>query len=129
MKIQSNYTKELNLIFQDIIVNILINPWQMAQRGSQHLGPPLNSKQFTWLLTYVTCIRNGGAMKRQRRKHSAEFKARVPLEAVKGLKTVNEIAADFEIHPVMLSNWKKEMLQHLPDVFEKTKRPMISSAK
>lgn len=60
-------------------------------------------------------------MKRQRRKYSAEFKAMVALEAVKGLKTVNEIAAEHEIHPVMVSNWKKEMLKHLPDVFEKNK--------
>jgi transposase-like protein len=58
-------------------------------------------------------------MKRQRRKHSAEFKARVALETLKGLKTVNEIAAEFEIHPVMVSNWKKEMLKHLPEIFEK----------
>jgi len=58
-------------------------------------------------------------MKRQRRKHSAEFKARVALEAFRGLKTVSEIAAEFEVHPVMVSNWKKEMLEHLPELFEK----------
>ena len=58
-------------------------------------------------------------MKKQRRKHSAEFKARVALEAFRGLKTVSEIAAEFEVHPVMVSNWKKEMLQHLPELFEK----------
>jgi putative transposase len=58
-------------------------------------------------------------MKRQRRKHSAEFQARVALEALKGLKTVNEMTAEFEIHPVMVNNWKKEMLMHLPEVFEK----------
>ncbi len=62
-------------------------------------------------------------MKKQRRKHSSEFKARVALEAIKGVKTVSEIAKEFEIHPVMVSNWKKEMLGHLPDVFDKNKRP------
>lgn len=56
-------------------------------------------------------------MKKQRRKHSAEFKARVALEALRGLKKVSEIAAEFEIHPVMVSNWKKEVLEHLPEVF------------
>ena len=63
-------------------------------------------------------------MKKQRRKHSAEFKARVALEACRGLKTISEIAAEFEVHPVMVGNWKKEMLEHLPEVFEKknTKR-------
>lgn len=57
-------------------------------------------------------------MKRHRRKHSSEFKARVALEAVKGLKTISEIAAEYEIHPVMVGNWKKEMLERLPELFD-----------
>jgi transposase-like protein len=57
-------------------------------------------------------------MKRHRRKHTSEFKARVALEAIKGLKTMSEIAAEYEIHPVMVGNWKKEMLEHLPEIFE-----------
>ena len=56
-------------------------------------------------------------MKKHRRKHTADFKARVALEAIKGMKTMSEIAAEFEIHPVMVSNWKKEMLEHLPELF------------
>jgi transposase len=56
-------------------------------------------------------------MKRKRRKHSAEFKARVALEAIKGVKTISEIAAEFEVHPVMVGNWKKEMLENLPELF------------
>ena len=60
-------------------------------------------------------------MKRHRRKHTAEFKARVALEAIKGLKTLSEIAKEYEIHPVMVGTWKKEMLEHLPELFE-TKR-------
>jgi len=57
-------------------------------------------------------------MKKHRRKHTADFKARVALEAIKGMKTLSEIAAEFEIHPVMVSNWKKEMLEHLPELFD-----------
>ncbi len=57
-------------------------------------------------------------MKRHRRKHTADFKARVAIEAIRGIKTMSEIAAEFEIHPVMVSNWKKEMLEHLPEIFE-----------
>ncbi|MFC1467910.1 IS3 family transposase [Verrucomicrobiota bacterium] len=58
-------------------------------------------------------------MKKQRRKHSAEFKARVALEALKGLNTINEIAAKFEIHPVQVGTWKKELLERVPEVFER----------
>ena len=57
-------------------------------------------------------------MKKHRRKYTSEFKARVALEAIKGLKTMSEIAAEYEIHPVMVGNWKKEMLEHLPEIFE-----------
>ncbi|MGB4099047.1 MAG: transposase, partial [bacterium] len=42
-------------------------------------------------------------MKQHRRKHSAEFKARVALEAVRGIKTINEIAQEYEIHPIQVS--------------------------
>jgi len=57
-------------------------------------------------------------MKKQRRKHSPEFKAKVALEAIQGLKTLSEIAQQYEIHPVMVGNWKKEMLERLPELFE-----------
>lgn len=56
-------------------------------------------------------------MKRKRRTHSAEFKARVALEALKGIKTINQIAQDEGIHPVQVSTWKKELLERLPEVF------------
>jgi len=45
--------------------------------------------------------------------------ASAKIEAFRGLKTVSEIAAEFEVHPGMVSNWKKEMLAHLPEVFDK----------
>lgn len=43
-----------------------------------------------------------------RKKHCPEFKAKVALEALKGDKTINEIAGAHEIHPNQVSNWKKE---------------------
>lgn len=61
-------------------------------------------------------------MKRQRRKHSGAFKAKVALEALKGARTVNEIAAEYELHPVQVSQWKKELEERLPDVFEKPQK-------
>jgi transposase len=58
-------------------------------------------------------------MKQQRRKHTAEFKARVALEALKGMDTVNQIAAKYEVHPVQVSNWKKELLEGAGSLFER----------
>jgi|GEM_PF-1974786 len=53
-------------------------------------------------------------MKRTRRTHSAEFKARVALEALKGIKTVNQIAQEEGVLPVQVSTWKKELHGKLP---------------
>lgn len=57
-------------------------------------------------------------MKRKRRTHSAEFKARVALEALKGVKTINQIAQDEGLLPVQVSTWKKELQEGLPTVFQ-----------
>jgi len=57
-------------------------------------------------------------MKRKRRTHSAEFKARVALEALKGVKTINQIAQDEGVLPVQVSTWKKELQEGLPSVFQ-----------
>lgn len=58
-------------------------------------------------------------MKNQRRKHTAEFKARVALEALKGLETINQIAAKYELHPVQVGTWKKELLDGAGSLFER----------
>ncbi len=56
-------------------------------------------------------------MKAKRRRHDPEFKARVALEAIKGIKTIQEIAKEYEIHPVQVSEWKKKMLEGASGVF------------
>ena len=50
-------------------------------------------------------------MKQKRRNHSSEFKARIALEAIKGLKTVQQIAAENDLHPVQVTQWKGQMLE------------------
>jgi len=42
-----------------------------------------------------------------RKKHTAKFKTKVALEALKGVKTAAEISSEFGVHPVMVSQWKK----------------------
>jgi transposase-like protein len=59
----------------------------------------------------------GKSMRKPRRNHSAAFKARVALEAIRGEKTVAEIAAHHEVHPTQVTSWKNQALEHLADVF------------
>ena len=56
-------------------------------------------------------------MSRERRKHSPSFKAKVALEAVKGDKTVAQLAARYEVHPGQLQAWKKAQLEGAASVF------------
>ena len=56
-------------------------------------------------------------MKAKRRRHDPQFKARVALEALKGIKTIQQIAKDFDIHPVQVSEWKKAIADGAPSLF------------
>ena len=52
------------------------------------------------------------------RKHfGKEFKAKVALEALKGLKTTAEISSEFGVHPTQIAQWKKELQEGLPGLF------------
>lgn len=55
----------------------------------------------------------------EKRHFSAEFKARVAREALKEQKTLSELAAEYEVHPSQIAQWKKQLLDALPDVFSR----------
>jgi transposase len=55
---------------------------------------------------------------RTRRRFSAEFKAKVALEAIQGHLTVAELATKYEIHPTQIAVWKREAIEKLAQVFE-----------
>lgn len=65
---------------------------------------------------------------KKRKVHSAEFKAKVGLEAVRGVKTVNEIAQQHGVHPVMVSQWKREILERVGTLFEGKRGPKVEAA-
>ena len=56
-------------------------------------------------------------MTMQRRQHSAEFKAKVALDALRGERTLNELAAEYGVHPVQITQWKKVVLDEVPKLF------------
>ena len=50
----------------------------------------------------------------QRKSYRPEFNAKAALEAIKGGRTINEIAADLGVHPMLLTSWKKQAMERLP---------------
>lgn len=63
----------------------------------------------------------------QRKSFPPEIKAKVAIEALKGLKTANEIAGEFDCHPVQVSQWKKEFLAGASGIFENKKEKKKNS--
>lgn len=53
----------------------------------------------------------------QRKRHSAQFKFQVALDAAKGTKTLNQLASEYEVHPSQISEWKRQLLEEGISVF------------
>ena len=62
-------------------------------------------------------LREDRMMTIKRKRHSGEFKAKVALEALKGLKTVNELAAGYGVHPTQISQWKCQLGAEAKEIF------------
>jgi transposase len=55
--------------------------------------------------------------KTQRKRYSAEFKAKVALEAIKGEQTIQELGSRYGLHPNMITNWKRQAIDNLAETF------------
>jgi len=63
-----------------------------------------------------------------RKVHSASFKAKVALEAIRETKTLNEIGQEYGVHPVQVSHWKNALLEKAGEVFEGKRGPQAVTA-
>ena len=61
--------------------------------------------------------------RKKRQVFSPEFQAKVGLEAIRGLKTVNELGQEYGVHPVQISQWKKAILEQSEKLFEGKRGP------
>jgi transposase-like protein len=57
-------------------------------------------------------------MGKKRRKHTDEFKAKVALEAVKGVRTLGELSSVYKVHPTVIAQWKRKLVDGAAGVFE-----------
>ena len=65
---------------------------------------------------------------KKRKVHTPEFKATVGLDALRGVKTVNEIGQEYGVHPVQVGQWKKEIQEHANTLFEGKRGPKPTAA-
>ena len=56
-------------------------------------------------------------MGKQRKRHSKEFKARVALEALRGMKTLSELASEHKLHPTQVRQWKAQLQNNASELF------------
>ncbi len=61
-------------------------------------------------------------MKNRRRNHGAQFKVKVALAAIRGDRTMTELASEFEVHPSQITQWKKQLFEALPEVFSRRRQ-------
>jgi len=61
-------------------------------------------------------------MQNKRRNHTAAFKAQVAIAAVKGDKTIAELASEYQVHPTQITQWKNQLLQSLPELFSRRRQ-------
>ena len=57
-----------------------------------------------------------------RRNFTAQFKARCALEAIRGERSLSELASKYEVHPNQIRQWKKMLLAGMPEVFSDKRR-------
>lgn len=60
-------------------------------------------------------------MKRKRKQYSGALKAKVGLEAMIGMKTTGQIGREYQVHPLLVTQWKKVIRERMPELFEKPK--------
>jgi transposase-like protein len=72
----------------------------------------------------VACKKREQAVSEKKRKNfSGQFKAKVALEAIRGVKTANEIAQEFGVHPTQVGLWKKELQERAAGLFGARRGP------
>lgn len=64
-------------------------------------------------------------MKGKRRNHSTQFKVKVALAALKSDRTIAELARDYQVHPNQITNWKRQLLDSLPQAFSRRREQSV----
>ena len=67
-------------------------------------------------------------MSNKRKQYSPAFKAKVALDAVRGEKTVSELASGYSLHPTVINTWKRQLIEGASDLFESSRKPPAAAS-
>ena len=59
-------------------------------------------------------------MGQRRKKHTEEFKAKVAIEALKGLHTLSELSSTYGVHPIVIGQWKRRLVERAKEIFNRS---------
>jgi len=58
----------------------------------------------------------------KRKSYDGKYKAKVALEVIKSQKTISQIASEFDVHPNQATQWKKKVLEEIPNIFSRKRK-------
>ena len=64
---------------------------------------------------------------KKRKVYGPEYKAKVALDAIRGMKTINQVAQEYSVHPIQVGLWKKEILENAQTLFEIKRGPKLTN--
>src|SRR3954463_15856475 len=89
-----------------------------SSEAEREMDPESETGGYARVLLLQTAQKQEQSVKQSRQKHSAAFKAKVALAAIKGDHTVGELAGEYGVHPSQIHAWKKALLDGAAGVFE-----------
>lgn len=101
----------------NVTITTLIEMETNFRSGPTNLNNPISGSRLHRGMIHPDYLENP-MHRRSRRNHSPAFRAKVALAAVRGDKTLSEIATQFDVHPTQITQWKAQLLERAASVFE-----------
>ena len=105
----------------------LLRQWEMLKLIPRERKIQWTQKSGQWFKLYSVEIEKYKMSESKRKVFTGAQKAKIALEAVRGIKTINEIGQDNNVHPTQVSQWKKELMDNAGSLFDVKRGPKLTN--